>query len=177
MNPPDPAAWPFLGKSQRPQPACHEHVAIVRPALADLILSGRKTIESRITKVRGPAFQRVHPGDAIYFRESGGGFRVLATVEKAVHLRDLTAAGLRALREVFGVEIGADAAYWRSRKGSRYASLMWLVDARANLEGPANWRWPGFRDRSAWGSREISKGMPLRVEGPVEHPIARRRRA
>jgi len=140
-----------LSKRQR------EHVAIVRPRLAELLVAGTKTIESRLSKVRGPAFDQVHAGDTIYFKQAGGGFRVFASVERALHLRDLTPADIAAIRELFGKQIGADAAYWRLRRKSRYATLIWLSDVRANLEGPALWRWPGFRDRSAWGTREIDE--------------------
>ena len=159
MHASHPMAWPPFQPTFRSSLAgasrCHEHVAIVKPAMADLIETGAKTIESRLSKVRGPAFDRVRAGDLIYFREAGGGFRVSATVAKAIHVRELSRAGLKAIREVFGEAIGADAAYWRSKRGSRYATLIWLTGVRANLEGPALWRWPGFRDRSAWGSRAI----------------------
>lgn len=172
--------WPIF-QSVTPAVALRrEHVAIVKPTFADLIEAGAKTIESRISKVRGPAFQRVHKGDDIYFRESGGGFRVSAVVVKAIHIRDLSPAGLATIRAVFGDAIGADRAYWRTRKGSRYASLFWLIDIRADLEGPALWRWPGFRDRSAWGSRDLAPlqaGAEMQERMAASRPIAQRRRA
>lgn len=138
-----------------PADRVREHVAIIAPVFADRILSGRKTIECRLTKVRGPAFESVHAGDLVHFREAGGGFRVTATVAGALHIRSLTARSLRAIRDLFGAEIAADESFWRSRMGAKFASLVWLADIRANPESPALWRWPGFRDRSAWGSRVV----------------------
>ena len=191
MHASHPLAWPpfqlsLIARSLAGSPATprrHEHVAIVKSAMADLIEAGVKTIESRLSKVRGPAFERVHTGDVIYFREAGGGFRVSARVAKAIHVGELSRAGLTAIREVFGEAIGAGAAYWRSKRGSRYATLIWLTDVRANLEGPALWRWPGFRDRSAWGSRAIGPARRTlsrsrrRVNVPILEVTPRRRRA
>jgi hypothetical protein len=138
-----------------PADRLREHVAIIAPVFADRILSGRKTIECRLTKVRGPAFECVHAGDSVHFREKGGGFRLQATVAGALHIRGLTPRGLGAIRDLFGTDIAASEAFWRSRRGARYASLIWLTDVRATPESPALWRWPGFRDRSAWGSRVV----------------------
>jgi hypothetical protein len=143
--------------SRAPTARRREHVAIVQARFADLLVAGVKTIESRLSKMRGPAFDRVEAGDIIYFKEAGGGFCVSSSVQRALHLRDLRPAGIAAIREIFGEQIAADAAYWRSRRTSRYATLIWLSDVRTNLEGPALWRWPGFRDRSAWGTREIEE--------------------
>lgn len=144
-----------------------DHVAIIQSRYADLILSGVKRIESRITKARGPAFERVRAGDTIYFKIRGGGFRVSARVWRALDIRDLTPQGVRAIRELLGKEIAADHAYWKSRRQARYATLLWLAQVREDLEGPALWRWPGFRDRSAWGSRVIS---PANTLSPRSHP-------
>jgi ASC-1-like (ASCH) protein len=178
----DSLAWPLLPPTMPTAPRQREHVAIVTSAMANLIETGAKTIESRLSKVRGPAFDQVHAGDVIYFREAGGGFRVSAKVGKALHVRELSLAGLTAIREVFGEKIGADAAYWRSRRGSRYATLIWLTEVRANLEGPALWRWPGFRDRSAWGTRalepqRIAPSRLPREQRVIAQEVSLRRRA
>ena len=48
------------------------HLAILTPGWIDLILDGSKTIESRFTKVRCAPFGKVHEGDSVYLKESGG---------------------------------------------------------------------------------------------------------
>jgi hypothetical protein len=150
------------------------HVAIIQSRYADLILSGVKRIESRMTKARGPAFERVRAGDTIYFKARGGGFRASARVWRALDIRDLTTQGIWAIRELLGKEIAADHAYWKSRRNARYATLLWLAQVREDLEGPALWRWPGFRDRSAWGSRVLSPANALSTTSHLAQATLRR---
>jgi hypothetical protein len=141
---------PFLLGPSSPPPS--DHVAIIDPRYADPLLSGVKRVESRLTKVRGPAFERVHAGDTIYFKARGGGFRVSARVWRVLDIRDLTTHGIWAIRELLGPEIAADPAYWRSRRLARYATLMWLTQAQEDLESPATSKGPGLRDLPALGS-------------------------
>ena len=48
------------------------HLAILTPGWIDLILDGSKTIESRFTRVRCAPFRKVHEGDVVFMKESGG---------------------------------------------------------------------------------------------------------
>ena len=67
------------------------HLAILAPGWTELILDGSKTIESRFTKVRCAPFGKVHEGDSVYMKESGGlvkGMFTVAKVETFEHLTD-----------------------------------------------------------------------------------------
>ena len=48
------------------------HLAILAPGWIEPILDGTKTIESRFTKVRCAPYGKVHAGDLVYMKESGG---------------------------------------------------------------------------------------------------------
>lgn len=58
------------------------HLAILSPGWIELILDGSKTIESRFTKVRCAPFGKVHEGDIVYLKESGGLVKGMFTVAK-----------------------------------------------------------------------------------------------
>lgn len=149
------------------------HIAWIDRGYADAILAGTKTIESRLS-VRGPAFERVHKGDRIYFRVPGSGFVACARVSRGVHLAALTPEGVDAIREAWGGGIGAEDGYWRERAGCRYATLAWLTEVRAVRTGPA---FPRAFARSAWvvqgaGQGSAGAGPPgvnARVRSPVAH--------
>lgn len=67
------------------------HIAILSPGWTELILDGSKTIESRFTKVRCAPFGKVHEGDIVYLKESGGlvkGMFRVAEVETYENLTD-----------------------------------------------------------------------------------------
>lgn len=68
------------------------HLAILSPGWIELILDGSKTIESRFTKVRCAPFRKVHAGDTVYLKESGGLVKGMFTVEKVETFENLTDA-------------------------------------------------------------------------------------
>ncbi len=126
------------------------HVAIIQGAYLDLILSGHKTIESRLTVSRGRAFERVHPGDVIYFKQTSGPFRASARVLRAQHSADLNPRRVADLRREHGSGIAAPAEYWRGRSKCRFATLIWLLGVEPCDKGPPYKSWPDFGPRAAW---------------------------
>ena len=68
------------------------HLAILTPGWIDLILDGTKTIESRFTRVRCAPFRKVHEGDSVYLKESGGLVKGMFTVAKVETFENLTAS-------------------------------------------------------------------------------------
>ena len=66
------------------------HLAILSPGWIDLILEGKKTIESRFTKVKCPPFGKVHEGDVVFLKESGGLVKGACLVGKVETFENLT---------------------------------------------------------------------------------------
>lgn len=128
------------------------HIAWVRPEYIELIAAGFKTVEARLAKVRGPVFGRVCAGDLLYFRETGGGFRLRAIAMAVLDFAELTPADVRAMGEEHGREVMAPRSYWRSRLACRYATLIWLTGVSVWTRGPAEARWSASAARSAWAT-------------------------
>lgn len=126
------------------------HVAIIRGPYLDAILSGEKTIESRLSVSRGPAFERVSAGERVYFKQTSGPFRATALVRRARHLAGLNSASVATLRREHNAGILGDAEYWRDRRKSRYATLVWLEAVEPIVFGPDYRSAPGFHPRGAW---------------------------
>ena len=66
------------------------HLAILSQGRIELILDGSKTIESRFTKVRCAPFGKVHEGDIVYMKESGGLIKGMFCVAEVETYEDLT---------------------------------------------------------------------------------------
>lgn len=129
------------------------HLAVIHPTYARLILEGRKTIESRLSRVRCIPFHRVTPGERIYFLARRADLVVTAIADKVVLLADLSPRDIARLRRNFNAHIAADAAYWRDKRHSRYATLIWLRQPQRALYAPddVHGRAPSYR--SAWLTR------------------------
>lgn len=96
-------------------PDAVDHVAIMSKAsgLIEKILSGHKTIESRWYATRRPPWGRVHAGDTVYFKYSGGAgerVKVRATVDRVQQFENIDQDGAgQSILDQYGAHIfGAD---------------------------------------------------------------------
>ncbi|MEO1007241.1 MAG: hypothetical protein AAFX79_01610 [Planctomycetota bacterium] len=124
------------------------HVAIVRPWVADAILGGSKTIESRFSRTRREPFGCLEIGEQVYFRVTGGGYVLRASVVDVASYEGLDAAAVADIEANHRAAIGGDDAYWEVARRARFATLAWLGDIHRVSTGPPLHRRPG--DRRAW---------------------------
>lgn len=112
------------------------HLAIFSGNAAELILQGKKTIESRFSRLRIAPFGVVSTGDLVYIKPSGeeiiGQFRV----KKVISYDGLTAEDMLTLQKEFGARTRADEDYWKSRMGSRYGTLIFIGDSARFITPP-----------------------------------------
>ena len=128
--------------------ATREHVAIVHPWVADTLLAGKKTIESRFSRDRRPPFDRVAKGELVHFRVTGGGYAVRAVVARVECHELLTPDHVKQIETNWRPLIGGDDAYWLAARTARCATLIHLRDCVGVETGPRLERQPG--DRRAW---------------------------
>lgn len=112
------------------------HVAILLPRYINLILRGRKTVESRLTIRPLPPFAAVRTGDVIHFKASGGPYRGIARAGRVWCFDRLTPAAVVRLRQRFDRRVCGEADYWHAKRDSRYATFIELRDVRPTAHGP-----------------------------------------
>lgn len=127
--------------------AC-DHVAIVHPWVAEALLAGAKTIESRFSRDKRPPFGRVDKGADVYFRVAGGGYAVRASVRRVQCLDNLTPQRVSEIEAQHRDQIGGDDAYWEAARAARCATLVYLSRCEPVSQGPTLDRQRG--DRRAW---------------------------
>lgn len=128
--------------------AVPEHVAIVHPWVAEALLAGTKTIESRFSRDKRPPFGRIAKGADIYFRVAGGGYAVRASAKRVQCLEGLTPSRVVQIEAEHRAHIGGDDAYWEAARSARCATLVHLGRCEPVNEGPTLDRQRG--DRRAW---------------------------
>ena len=106
------------------------HLVILKRPYLDLILSGRKTIESRLTRGKTAAYGRVHEGDKLFLKASGGPVCATATVAGVKYYPNLTRQQIVAIKQEYGREIGGSDAVWESMMDRKCGFLVWLGDVR-----------------------------------------------
>lgn len=131
-----------------------EHLAIMKKSwgLTRKILTGEKTIESRWYKVRYPPWDRINPGEVVYFKDTGEPVRIRAEVERVMKFSGLTPRAVRDILDKYGREdgLGTDdiPGYLEIFKGKRYCMLIFLKNPR-EVE-PFDIDKTGYGAMSAW---------------------------
>lgn len=108
------------------------HVAIMKKArgLIPKILSGEKTIESRWYESRIAPWDRIDPGDTIYFKNAGEPIILKTSVVSVVQGIDLSEEEIRSLLSQYGSAIGIPeediSNFFEKVKSKRYIILIFL---------------------------------------------------
>jgi hypothetical protein len=102
------------------------HLAIVTAQYVEPILTGRKSVECRLSKTAVAPFGLITPGQRIYFKQSAGPFFATAIADRVWMTDNLDPAGVDRLREQFDKQIlGGD--YWQLKRSVvRFGTLIWL---------------------------------------------------
>jgi hypothetical protein len=104
------------------------HLVILKKPYLDLILSGRKTIEARLTKAKTTAFGRVEAGDKLFLKASGGPVCATATAADVKCYPNLIPETVVEINRQYGAEIGGDDAVWNELIDRKCGFLVWLAD-------------------------------------------------
>ncbi len=110
------------------------HLGIFTQPLLDLILMGRKTIDSRFSKIRCAPYLKVNTGDLVYLKESGGYVKGQFTASKVETYTDLTPELLHDICRSYHRQIFVNTHYqdfWEKWTVSKYATLIHIENVIA----------------------------------------------
>ncbi|MDO8618904.1 MAG: hypothetical protein Q7R49_03060 [Candidatus Daviesbacteria bacterium] len=113
-----------------------KHLAIFSGNGAELILSGEKTVESRLSNMRLAPFGVVNAGDFVYIKPSGkeiiGDFRV----KKVIFIDGLEKEDVKELKERYGQGIAMDDKWWKTKENAKYATIIFIGSSNRYLTSP-----------------------------------------
>lgn len=113
-----------------------KHLAIFKGGAGELILSGKKTIESRFASVKNPPFGVIGSGDLVYIKPSGKDIIGQFRVKKVIFFDGLDVNDLNDLRKRYGKELAVGEEYWEKRKNSRFGTLIFIGDSSRFITSP-----------------------------------------
>lgn len=126
------------------------HVAVVHRKYAELILSGEKSAELRLTKNRVVPFGAVKRGDTVYFKVASGPVCCRARVRLVEQHEGLTPAEIRRLRAALNDAVMGDGAFWNLKRSARYGVVVHLAEVRVCAEAPGLAAARAGNPRAAW---------------------------
>lgn len=102
------------------------HLVILKKQYLDLILSGTKTIESRLLKTKHPPLGQINPGDKLFLKQSSGPVCATARVKSVKTFENLTPQKISELKNLYNDKVlGADV-YWEMKSDCKFAIFAWL---------------------------------------------------
>jgi hypothetical protein len=99
------------------------HLAVFVEPFLGFLLGGKKTVESRFSVNRCPPFGRVHSGDLVLVKQSGGPIVAVAEVSE-VWYYELDGDARAFIRSRFGRQLCVEPDFWKSKADSCYATLI-----------------------------------------------------
>lgn len=106
------------------------HLAILKKPYLDMILSGRKTVETRLTRTRCAPFGQITAGDKVFLKVSSGPVCATAIVTAVEEFENLSQNKVKQLKRKYNHLIRGDEVYWQSKADSKFAVLVWLSDVQ-----------------------------------------------
>ena len=149
-----------------------EHLAIMRPewGFIEKIVSGQKTIESRWYKHKSPPWNRIQPGERIYFKDAGKPVSAQAEVENVLSFSRLTPQHVWTILETYSKEDGIEPeqlpAFYERFKDKNYCMLIYLKHARRIQPFEIDKR--GFGMQAAWLCVESINGLKREGNRPLD---------
>lgn len=132
----------------------------VQPYLRN-ILDGRKTIESRFSVNRCAPYGRVHEGDILLLKQTGGPICGVCQIGQVWYYK-LEPDSLDSIKDEFSAALCVqDPSFWKQRESASFATLMQVVNVR-----PVSGIHISKRDRRGWvtisNATEEEQGSGLR---------------
>lgn len=104
----------------------NKHLAIFRQPFLNLILEGKKTIESRFSCVKCAPFGVIGRGDVVLLKKGGGLVLGEFKVAKVKTFDNLTPIIMTEIKDKYGVQICANSDFWKTKQKCRYATLIYV---------------------------------------------------
>ncbi len=131
-----------------------DHLAIMKKSwgLLPKIFSGEKKIESRWYSTKHLPWDKIKPGERIFFKNSGESVTLVAEAEKVLQFSDLTPKKVMELLKTYGQDDGISDSeitdFWERFKNKKYCLLIFLKTPRPVKPFEINKK--GFGAMAAW---------------------------
>ncbi len=112
------------------------HVAILKRPYLKLILSGHKTVESRLTRNAPPPYNVIATGERIFLKASSGPFMATALAGNIEQHSNLNPTDIKKLRKRLDKAVCGNDEYWQLKRESRFAVFVSLMQVEPIEVGP-----------------------------------------
>jgi len=102
------------------------HLAIFVGDAIELILTGKKTVDARLTQSATIPYQKVMSGDMVLMKQSSGGVVGQFEVENVLYFQNLNEESVHDIKKKYGAKIKMNEAFWNLKWGAKYGTLIFI---------------------------------------------------
>ncbi len=113
-----------------------KHLAIFKGNGSQVILEGKKTVESRFSRVKNAPFGVISAGDLVYIKPSGEDIIGQFKVKKVIFYDGLDIGEIGEIKGRYGGEIAASDDYWKAHENSKYGTLIFISQSSRFITSP-----------------------------------------
>jgi len=103
-----------------------KHLAIFDKDGVQAIISGRRKVESRFSKIKLPPFSQIAKGDLVFMKKRGEKVVGHFLVDHVIFFDHPTREDLDWLKKKFGKEMALPLDFWRAREKVNFATLIFI---------------------------------------------------
>ncbi len=101
------------------------HLGIFNEPYLSLMLSGKKTIESRFSKNKIHPYKNINKDDIVFIKKSGGKIIGYFNIKKIIFF-DLQKTNIEIIKEKYNNQLHLDEDFWIAKSNCRYATLIFI---------------------------------------------------
>lgn len=113
-----------------------KHLAIFKGDGGELILSGKQTIEARLSRRKDPPFGQISSGDLVYIKPSGKEVIGQFKVKKVIFYDGISQEDILEIKKRYEKQLGVEDDYWKKKADAKYATLIFVGDSSQFLTSP-----------------------------------------
>jgi ASC-1-like (ASCH) protein len=106
------------------------HLVILKKQCLDDILSGKKTIESRLWQNKKASYGLINTGDKLFLKQSSGPVCATAQISAVKLYNNLTPEQILEIKKEYNDRIMGSDEYWQSKADCKYGVLIWLCNIK-----------------------------------------------
>ena len=110
--------------------SCKIHLALMVEPYLSLILSRRKTIESRFSTKKIIPFNNISKGDIVILKKSGGSLAAVFEAGDVYFKRIERAEDFENIRKDYGASLCLEDEFWEKKKDAKYVSMIRITHLR-----------------------------------------------
>lgn len=150
---------------------CKIHLALMVEPYLSLILSEKKTIESRFSTKKITPFNNISDGDIVVLKKSSGDIVAIFEVDKVIFKQIYNKNDIEEIKQEYGKELCLEEKFWIEKKRANYATLIKISHLQSispiSIKKPNRQSWITYSNEEKLTEKDDNLGKIICIVGKI----------